>query len=304
VFKKLILVLLLISAPIAKATSEVKIAIVGEYQCGKSTFRSLAFDINHDGQQTTINSAVPIDYGSRRDKYRLQVWDTIGHEDNRDLVISRLDNAHVVFLVVDLTRNLDDPNVLQKECLNWIELIKSRAPDCKIIIVGSKGDSIPELVKTRRFNGIDGRSGILAESLRRYDRDNPSAFTCDLIESVYTDPDKTYANMGMVLEPHLKFLKNAGRLQTLDQTPVVALEEYNIMCARYNQRLANERLERAKNDYEVAKSNLEIERSKKYCYYEPCNNRFVPNRSEDSYDATKYCSIGCQKKTQGSCSIC
>ena len=128
-----------------------KILLIGSTGVGKSSI--LNTYVEQDFIEDTVQT-IGVDFKLVMKKYlnkkfKLQIWDTAGHERFRTITNSYYRGADAVILVFDLTRE----NTFQ-EVLYWIREIKNNASNNILIhLVGNKND-LPKKVKKEDIQSL------------------------------------------------------------------------------------------------------------------------------------------------------
>jgi len=118
-------------------STKYKVVIVGDSGVGKTCIARRA-TIKQYSEFTvpTIGGAhfsLSVDIDQK--EVMLDIWDTAGQEEFRNIVPMFMRNAFYAIIVFDVTTVSSFSSVY-----SWAEFVKDNAPDCKIVLVGSKVD--------------------------------------------------------------------------------------------------------------------------------------------------------------------
>jgi GTPase SAR1 family protein len=125
------------------ANRYVKIVFLGNKGSGKSELLSAYFGEqrvpNPQRSQDLALRTINLPHGS--ENFILKVWDTIGEESAHTPLRIFFQGANICFLVVDMKKLVDGnftPELMHSHIERWANELQELAPDCRIILVGTK----------------------------------------------------------------------------------------------------------------------------------------------------------------------
>ena len=154
-----------------------KILLIGSSGVGKSSILSSYVEQSFDEQtiQTIGVDFKLITREYRNQKFKLQIWDTAGHERFRTITNSYYRGTDAVILVFDLTRE----NTFE-EVEYWLKEITENAADNIIIhLVGNKND-LPKKVKKESIAKL-----VLNSQIPYIETSAKNNFNLDILFSYY-----------------------------------------------------------------------------------------------------------------------
>ena len=163
-----------------------KIILIGSYSVGKTTLCNTLQGRIFD-ERTPITIGVDfaalelIDNNQTKRKYKIQLWDTAGHETFRSIAKTYYRNSHIILLCFDLTNRSSFA-----ELDTWMDEINSIIDKhvC-ICILGLKSDLTPSVYKSDIDSFLEKYSGLSYKSYTsKYDNnaENIKNILFELIE--------------------------------------------------------------------------------------------------------------------------
>ena len=124
--------------------------LLGDQGVGKSSILNNFLNSHNINQ---VETTIGVDFGSKilqidKNKIKLHIWDTAGHERFRSITTSYLNKAECILLIFDLSNSKSFKNISY-----WIEAVKKvNQNDIPMFLIGNKNDLISKFRYEEEIN--------------------------------------------------------------------------------------------------------------------------------------------------------